>query len=119
MGRPRRWCSDRCKARARRARSGLAAPWPPLAPPGYPTNPGVVRRRTAEALVALMEGDSGAPPDAQLAQALLEVSWLSFRLAALERQLAAPVAGSVSLLARLLRDAVRRSFPAAAKELAQ
>ncbi len=108
-GRPRKWCSDRCRARARRRR--VALPWPPVAPAGYPRDPIVVRRRTIEALVAVMEGEPAAPPIDQLAQGLLELDWLAYRLEALERELPRRLAGRASELGSRVRSARRRLFP--------
>lgn len=109
-GRPRLYCSDRCKNQATRRRRAL--PWPPSAPPGYPTDPGVVNRRTVEALLAVLDGAAPAPAEDQLAQALLEIDWIAYRLAALERELTrADLAGRAGALAQHLRHARRQVFP--------
>lgn len=111
-GRPRRYCSDACRQKARRRRTAL--PWPPAPPPGYPGDPRVTRRRTAEALVASLEGAPAAPPEDQLVQGLLEVDWIVFRFATLERELPRRLAGRTGELARRIRDARAQLFPEAA-----
>jgi hypothetical protein len=108
-GRPRLTCSDRCRQLRKRRRR--AAPWPPVAPPSYPIDPETVRRRTAEALVALLEGDQPAPAEDQLAQALLEVDWIGYHLEALERDLPPRLGGRASELGRRIREAKRALFP--------
>ena len=111
-GRPRRYCSDACRQRSRRRRSAL--PWPPIAPAHYPVDPLTVRRRTAEAIVATLEGDQAAPAEDQLAQGLLEIDWIVYRLAALERDLPRRLAGRAAELARRVREARLQLFPEAA-----
>ncbi len=108
-GRPRRYCSERCRQKGRRRRSAL--PWPPAPPPHYPADPLTVRRRTAEALVATMEGEPAAPPEDQLVQGLLELDWIVFRLAMLERDLPRRLAGRAAQLARRIREARAQLFP--------
>jgi hypothetical protein len=108
-GRPRETCSERCRQNRRRRRA--AVPWPPVAQPGYPADPRVVDRRTAEALVAMLEGRPPAPPIDQLAQGLLEVDWIVYRLAALERDLPRRLAARAGELANAIRRARRRLFP--------
>lgn len=108
-GRRRVTCSERC--RQRRTRRRRALPWPPIAPPSFPTDPETVRRRTAEAMVALLEGDVPAPPEDQLSQGLLELDWITYRLASLERDLPRRLAGPTGALARAVRDARHRCFP--------
>ncbi len=111
-GRPRRYCSARCRQRARRRRSAL--PWPPIAPAHYPVDPLTVSRRTAEAIVATLEGEQAAPAVDQLAQGLLEIDWIVYRLAALERDLPRRLAGRAAELARRIREARMQLFPEAA-----
>lgn len=111
-GRPRRYCSDRCRQKARRRRTAL--PWPPAPPPNYPSDPRVVRRRTAEALVATLEGDRPAPPEDQLVQGLLEIDWIVYRIASLERDLPRRLAGRAGQLALRIREARVQLFPEAA-----
>jgi hypothetical protein len=78
---------------------------------GFPTDPEVVRRRTIEALVATMEGEVAAPAEDQLAQGLLEVDWIAYRLANLERDLPRRLAGAAGELARRIREARLALFP--------
>ncbi len=111
-GRPRRYCSARCRQKARRRRSAL--PWPPIAPAHYPVDPLTVSRRTAEAIVATLEGERAAPAVDQLAQGLLEIDWIVYRLAALERDLPRRLAGRAAELARRIREARMQLFPEAA-----
>lgn len=108
-GRPRETCSEKCRKRRSRRRSAL--PWPPVPPKGYPTDPQVLRQRTAESIVALLEGDQPAPAEDQLAQGLLETDWLGYRLAMLERDLPRRLAGPTGELARRIREARLQLFP--------
>ncbi len=108
-GRPRKVCSDRCRDRRRRRRAAL--PWPPVAPPGFPADPQTVRRRTAEALVAVLEGDQAAPAEDQLAQGLLELDWLAYHLASLERDLPPRLGARAADLGRRIRTAKVQLFP--------
>ena len=108
-GRPRATCSERCRKRRSRRRSAL--PWPPVPPQDFPSDPEVVRRRTIEALVATMEGERPAPAEDQLAQGLLEIDWLAYRLAKLERDLPRRLAGPAAELARRIREARLALFP--------
>ncbi|HXF71496.1 MAG TPA: hypothetical protein VNO79_02670 [Actinomycetota bacterium] len=71
----------------------------------------MLRRRTAEALVHTLEGAQPAPAEDQLAQGLLEVDWISFHLAALERHLPRRLAGRAAELARRMRQARADLFP--------
>jgi hypothetical protein len=82
-----------------------------VAPPGFPTDPEVVRRRTVEALIATLEGEPAAPAEDQLAQGLLEVDWIAYRLAMLERDLPRRLAGPTGDLARRIREARQVLFP--------
>lgn len=86
-------------------------PNPPVAPPGYPEDPEVVRRRTVEALMAVLDGRQPAPPEDQLAQGLLELDWIAFRFAALEGDLTPRLAGRTGELSKLIRAARRQTFP--------
>lgn len=86
-------------------------PWPPTAPPNYPSDRREVQRRTAAALVAILEGEPPAPAIDQLVQGLLEIDWLAYRLAALERELPADLAGRATELGRRIRAARRDLFP--------
>lgn len=108
-GRVREYCGDTCRRRASRRRR--VVPWPPVAPPSYPADPETVRQRTAAALVSLLEGDHPAPAMDQLSQGLLEVDWLAYRFAALERELPRRLAGRAGELGRVLRAARVRLFP--------
>lgn len=58
-----------------------------------------------------MEGEPAAPPIDQLAQGLLELDWLAYRLEALERELPRRLAGRASELGSRVRSARRRLFP--------
>lgn len=108
-GRPRKTCSDRCRQQLRQRRRAL--PWPPVAPPGYPTDPEAVKRRTVEALVELLDGREPAPPEDQLAQGLLELDWIAYALAALEKDLAPALGARAAELARRIRLARKAAFP--------
>lgn len=111
LGRPRRYCSSSCKSRAKRRRAAMAVPWPPAAPEDYPVDRHAVNRRTAAGLIAAMEGAPAAPPEDQLAQALLEVGWLAYTLESLERSLPMALAGPAGELGRRIRSAREVLFP--------
>lgn len=108
-GRPRKTCSDRCRQQLKRRRNAL--PWPPAAPPDYPTDPETVRRRTVEALVAVLNGEPPAPAEDQLAQGILEIDWLAYNIARLEPDLPARLGARAADLAHRLRAARRAVFP--------
>lgn len=110
-GRRRRYCSESCKSKARRHRRAIALPYPPLAPDGYPHDPELVRRRTAEALAAALAGAPAAAPIDQLAQGILELDWIVYRLRALERELPTKLAGRAGELAKEVGGARARLFP--------
>lgn len=110
-GRPRVYCSDSCKSKAKRRRAKATLNYPALAPEGYPTDPAIVRRRTAEALVAALAGEPAAPPVDQLTQGILEVEWLAFRLAKLEPDLPRHLGGRAGELSKRIRAAKADCFP--------
>jgi hypothetical protein len=70
-----------------------------------------VRRRTIEALLATLDGQPPAPAEDQLAQGLLEVEWLSYRLAMLERDLPVRLGGRAAELGKRMREAAHAVFP--------
>jgi len=62
-------------------------------------------------MVAVMEGHRPAPPIDQLAQALLELDWITYHLAALEASLPRRLAGLAGDLAKRIRMARVSIFP--------
>jgi len=62
-------------------------------------------------LVASLEGEPAAPSEDQLTQGLLEVDWIVFRFASLERDLPRRLAGRTGELARRIREARVQLFP--------
>lgn len=109
-GRPRKWCSERCRDR-RRQRRRARTPFPPIAPLGYPSDPESVRRRTADAIVGALAGDAPAPAPDQAAQAIHELRWLAFRLERIQRDLPPRIGGRIGAVGRGIRDLLARHFP--------
>ena len=108
-GRPRLYCSDRCRWRAakRRSRAFPLAPSPAAA---------VTREDIAEVLASLLpERDVlPGPPQEELVTAVLELQSVAGRLAALQRKLPSRLGVRAGLLAVRVRDAIRVVFPEAA-----
>lgn len=108
-GRPRRYLNDAHKARAKRRR--LAPSWG-----GEPaaqvlgTDPETRHRRALQALADYLGGKPPAPPEAQLAQLLIELTQAVFVLRSLTPRLHAQLAPRAEHLARGLDDALRQSF---------
>ncbi len=106
-GRPRLYCSDRCRWRAASRRRRLV-PLPPPDPAFAPS-----REEIAESLASLLPERPTTRPDEQLVTLLLELQAIAGRLAFVERRLPPRLAGRVGLLEVRLREALRVSFPEA------
>ncbi len=110
-GRPRLYCSDRCrwKAAARSKRAVRLAPPLGLAP---------TREQIAGVLAELLPADDpDAPParaDEELITSVLELQAAAGRLLLIEAQLPARLAGRAGLLAAKVREAIRLTFPGVA-----
>lgn len=108
-GRPRLTCSDRC--RRNRSRFRRAIPWPPSPPEVRPPDPESMNRRTAEALVIALASGEAVAPEEQLAQGLIELDWIAYQIARLERDLPCRLAGRAGELAKGVQAVRARCFP--------
>lgn len=91
-GRPRRYCSDDCrdKAKVHRRTSGS---WQALGDTlaEVPADPLSRQQATLEAVAALLDGRPAGPPEDRLAQGLLEVRQIVFTLRRLAGDLPPPL----------------------------
>lgn len=106
-GRPRRYCSDVCRYRARHARAREHAGEPVI-----PAEPAPDRSELVASLTFLVDPAAApAAPEDQLARALLEVRTVAGSLRRLRTELAPRLAGPAGKLANALERELRRSFP--------
>jgi hypothetical protein len=106
-GRPRRFCSAKCRYEARHRRARVVNAGEPIAIPEAPS-----RDELAASLTFLV--DPAAPPAApedQLARALLELRMVEGSLRRLGPELPPRLAGPTGKLANALDRELRRSFP--------
>ncbi len=107
-GRPRLYCSDRCRwraaARARRAGRPAFLPGPPPS-----------REEIAGQLAELLPGAERSRPEEELVSSVLEIKSVAVRLSVLAPRLPARLAGRAGLLAARIAEALEVSFPEAAR----
>lgn len=110
-GRPRLYCSGRCRTEAyrdRQARSIQPAstiPRPPQAPAP------VIRAEILQATDALFEAEAAAPPAERLARLIIEARVLAHQASLLEPELAPQLAWRVLMLAERITFALDELFP--------
>lgn len=112
-GRPRRWCSDRCRREASRARvAERDGGWESLgsALAEIPDDPLTVRRATLEALADTLEGAPAAPPEDQLAECIRHAQVVAFRLRRLAPEVAPALRGRALGLAESITAGLARHF---------
>jgi hypothetical protein len=107
-GRPRRYCSDRCRHAAKKARWAVE-PLEELETV-VPADPHALRRESLEAVAGLLEGAPAAPPEEQLARALIEQRALEWRFRRLEPDLPPQLAARSSGFAGHVRDGLDHYF---------
>ncbi len=109
-GRVRRYCSERCKTRARRLRESLQAHGLPMRAPvraSSPPNP----QRVAEALVQAMEGAAPLPLLDQAILLLAQADELAYLMAGLAPSLPARLGARFAALAQDIERAREHYFP--------
>ena len=82
-GRPRRWCSDRCREAAKKGRRRAAIAWQPFAAPAassLPADPVSRRRELVEDLLKMGAGERPRAPLDQAAIAVVEIRQLCWTL---------------------------------------
>ena len=111
-GRPRAYCSARCRDEAYRERLGSEIRWDekefrtPIAPE-------VLIAETLPAVDALLEGVNAAPPPERLARAVIETRVLAHNFRRLEPDLEPALAWRAGEMAETLDSAVEDLFPVA------
>ncbi len=104
-GRPRRYCSGRCRTAANRERSTFA-------PAGLdPVDADAVRALTVEAVDAVLAGAAPSDPIGQLAQAVSETEALAVEYGRLARSTPANLAERSAAMSDHLRAGLTRLFP--------
>lgn len=108
-GRPRLYCDDPCRWRARdRKRAG----WQALGDLAVmPVDPHTTRVRAAEAIVAVLEDVRPGPPEDRLAAWLIEAAQLSFAGRRIAEDLPPDLRARAQACALAIRAAIEREFP--------
>lgn len=114
-GRPRVYCSDRCKDEAYRDRLSSEIRWDEREV-GSPVAPDVLIRETVPAIDALLEAADSAPAPERLARAVIETRVLAHNYRRLEVDLEPALAWRAGEMAETLTEAVEEIFPSVSKE---
>lgn len=105
-GRPRIYCTDRCRWRvAQRRRRSFVLPTP-LPDPA----PGVVQRHIAEDLAGLLSAEGSGSPEDEIVNAVLELQTLAARMGVAQKRLPARLALRAGLLRAGIVRALREAF---------
>lgn len=108
-GRPRKYCSARCRDDAYRERLAQQEVWQRL-DDVQPIDEESLKRMTAEAVAEALNGLPNASPEDRLAQAILESRNLAWHYKALSREIRPDLAWRAERMGDSIMSALRRLF---------